>query len=292
MNKTTDRPEEQINLLAILESFFRIAGFIKTTVYKKRELIIAGLLAGMAAGGIYYVVKPKLYKVSMLVTYNKLTKRTYAEIITRLNTLTGSGLATELQIPAQIADDIAFIAALNINGEELEKDTSSKVNQPFRIEAGLFKNASADTIGKAILSYLNNRPYFKKLSEIDRRNNMERLAFIEKELNKLDTLKTGLNHFLGSSKVTTTIYNNAMDPAGVYAQSNNLAYVREQAQRALYVDNDAVSLIDGFKKTDSYQSRSLLNLVCIMGFAGLFAASLLALFMEIKIKLVTKRRTA
>jgi hypothetical protein len=110
------------------------------------------------------------------------------------------------------------------------------------------------------------------------------MNFSEKELTKLDSLKTELARFLGSSKISATFYNNAINPADIYIQSNNLIAQKEQALRDLYVENDAISLLDRLRIPNHYASSSLLKILFLTGCAGLLAGLLLALLLEIRKK--------
>ena len=284
-------PEDQIlipgvkNILKqVLALFFGAFSFFAFVAQKRKLMLLVGLLCGLLLGYIYYTTKSRSYKVSMVVVFNELTKGTYAEILDQLNRLVATGsrkrLAAELKIPDGTAAGILSINARNMNDEALRLDTSSKTKQPFKILVSLNNNKSTDSLQIAIINYLNNSPYLKKLKEDQRKNYLARIAFIDNELAKLDSLKSEYNRFLSSSKISATYYNNAFDPADIYVHSSSLVNQKQSLLSSLNMDGTAVSVVDGFKVTSSPQSASLLKYLLAIGGIGLIAAFILGVLVE------------
>ena len=225
----------------------------------------------------------------MVVVFNELTKKTYAEILDQLDKLTtaesAERLAGELKVSRDIAGSILFIDAKNINNGALRLDTSTKTRQPFKIILALTNNNSADSVQIAIINYLNNSPYLKKFKEEQRRNYLDKILFIDRELAKLDSLKNEYTRSLASSGKSATIYNNAFDPAEIYVHSNELVDQKETMLSALNVEGTAISVIDGFKITSSPQSASLLKYLLAFGGIGLATGFILGFFLETQKKL-------
>lgn len=297
MNEKNMHPEDQFNLSNLknivrsaLRSFFRFCSFVEVTIENGRFIMLGLGLAGCILGGVYYFSSTKSYKASMVVTYNKLTKRTFGEVIAQLDLLTSTGtaskLAKELKIPTDIAVNINFIESTTISNLTLMEDTSTKVNQPFKINVGLSKSDSIESIQNALLAYLNNIPYLKHLNDEERKIFTERLSFIERELEKLDTLESEYNQFLSSTKVSSTFYNNAINPAEIYVQSNTLIQQRESLLRSLNIDNNTVSLIDGFKPTVLSRPISLMRTLLLTGSLGIIAGFIISFLMETRKKVM------
>ena len=269
--------------------FFWVLGFLVLVLRRNMLLILVGLLAGVLLGYLYYISRPNYYKVTMVVQNNELTRRTYAEIIEQLNGQAGGGtnthLAAALNTSDQIAGKVVYIDSRTMNDAPLISDTSTRLRQPFMIIAGLSDNQGVDTIQTLLLRYLNNAPYLKTLREVQTRLYNDRLVFIATELQKLDSLKNEYNRFLASSKISATFYNNAFNPAEIYVQSSNLFNQRESTLRWLYIDKDAVTLIDGFKSPNLPHSISLLKAMLILGAAGFLIAFLIGFLKETKKKL-------
>ena len=290
-------PEDRIalpGLKAIIKEmlilFFRIISFVNFVVRKWKFMLLSGLILGIVLGYVYYSTKPSFYNVSMVVVYNELTKKTYAEILDQLDRLTTTGskeeLARELKISRETAGSILSINSKNINNEPLRNDTSSKTKQPFKIILALANNKLDDSLQTAIINYINNSPYLKKVKEDQRKNFLNKISFIDRELEKLDSLKNEYTRFLASSKISATFYNNAFNPTDIYVHSSQLVNQKEAMLTSMNIDGTAVSVIDGFKITSTPQSASVLKYLLGIGGIGLFAGLILGLFLETKKKVI------
>jgi hypothetical protein len=276
----------------ILGLFFWVFSFFALVANKNKLLLLCGLLIGLISGYIYYTTKPSFYKASMVVIHSELTKKTYAEILDQLDKLTTAGsrqkIAEELKLPVELAGNILSIDAKNINDLPLREDTSSKIKQPFKIIVELKSNKASDSLQNAIINYVNNSPYIKRLKEQQNKSYIERISFIERELSKLDSLKDEYTRFLASSKITATFYNNAFDPTDIYVHSSNLVNQKESLKNSLNIDGAAISVVDGLKVPSSPQTPSLLIYLLLFGGMGLIAGFMLGSFYEAEKKVSSK----
>jgi len=274
----------------LLRFFIRIIDFLFAILFRNKFLILGGLLMGMILGYLYHSTNQRSYKISMIVEFTELNKKAFAEILGQLNMLVKTNstkeLAQELHINEPMAKNIGFIDSRNMYDEPLSKDTSTKTGQTFKIIVDVNDNLIADTLQSVFENYLNKNPYLHRLKESQKIIHEQKLAFIDSELAKLDSLKLEYNKFLASSKVSSTIYNNAFNPAEIYVQSNNLANQKEVILRWLQLNSTAVSVVDGFKSTANPQSASLLKVLILFGISGAFLGFLLGLFREMKRRLV------
>jgi len=272
--------------------FFWVFSFFALVANKNKLLLLCGLLIGLISGYIYYTTKPSFYKTSMVVIHSELTKKTYAEILDQLDKLTTTGsrqrLAEELKLPVELAGNILSIDANNIYDEPLREDTSSKVKQPFKIVVELKSNKASDSLQNAIVNYVNNSPYIKRLKQQQNKSYIERISFIERELSKLDSLKDEYTRFLASSRISATFYNNAFNPTDIYVHSGNLVNQKESLLRSLNIDGTAISVVDGFKVPSFPQTPSLLIYLLLFGGMGLIAGFILGLFSEAEKKVSRK----
>jgi hypothetical protein len=277
----------QHGIKQFLRGFFWFITYLTIVLLKNKYIVIIGLIVGLLLGYLFYKTRPVYYKVSMVVEFNELTKRTYAEMLDQLNNLTGPSsvprLSKELNIPAEAASKISFIDTRNINDEPLETDSSTRKWQPFKIILGLTNISGTDTLERAVVNYLNNSPMLKKIKLEQRKITLEKLAFVNSDLQKLDSLKIEYNKFL-SRPNAATFYNNAFNPADLFVQSSALAREREILMRWLTIDSAAVSVIDGFKASAAPQSISLLKSLLIFGSVGLLLGYLIAFMRETKMK--------
>ena len=252
-----------------LRGFFWFLSYLRLVLFKSKYYVLAGLVIGLLLGYLYYVTRPVYYKVSMVVEFNELTKKTYAEMLGQLSKLTGSTarLSRELNISPEVAANITSIDSRNMNDDPLQQDTSTRKYQPFKIILGLRNNQIADTLERAVVNYLNNTPFLRKIKIEQKKITVEKLAYINGDLLKMDSLKSEYNHFL-SRPNPATFYNNAFNPAELYEQSAELAKERDILKRWLAMDTAAVTIIDGFKATSSPQSIGLFNSMLILGSVG------------------------
>jgi len=273
----------------ILALFFWIFAFFGRVANKNKLLLLSGLFIGLIAGYIYYITKPSFYKVSMIVIHSELTKKTYAGIIEQLDKLTTAGsqqrLAEELKLPVELAGNILSIDAVNINDELLREDTSTKIKQPFKIIVELKSNRATDSLQNAIIDYVNNGPYLKRLKLEQNKSYREKISFIETELSKLDSLKNEYTRFLASSRISATFYNNAFNPTDIYIHSNNLVNQKAAILNLMNVDGTAISVVDGFKVPSSPQTSSLFKFLLLFGGMGLIAGFILGLLYEAEKKI-------
>lgn len=293
MNEKQYHSEDQINFVglknfvyAFLQEFFKFVEFTQLVVRRKLIYIIIGAVLGVLVGLYYYYNKSQVYKASMTVIFNRLNPRTYGAVIENLNTLLATGahnkFAEELQIPASVADGIILIDGQNMNNRPLSTDTTNKSFQLFKINLVTGSEVQIDTLQKALLNYFSNLPYLKNMSAVERQYLQVRLSIVDKDLAKIDTLKTEVNRFLAASKVSSSVFNNAINPAEIYEQTIALIREREYAYKLLYVENDPVSLVDGFKLVKAAKSRPLEDLLLIIGSIGLFTGFLFGLLLETK----------
>ncbi|HZZ74471.1 MAG TPA: hypothetical protein VFE04_01015, partial [Puia sp.] len=202
-----------------------------------------------------------------------------------LNGLIGSRsqtiLADVLHISEQNAKQISLIEMTTLSNESLENDTSTKYNQPFKIIARIHNSALTDTFQNAIEKYLNNKPALKQIQDDQVRFYNEKLAYTDKELAKLDTLKTEYNHFLASSKITNTYYSNDVDPSKIYKQSADLINEKGTILYWLSTNSKPVLIIDEFKTPVLPQSYSLFKSLTLGALIGLGICFLLGLYLEL-----------
>jgi hypothetical protein len=222
----------------------------------------------------------------MIVYHNEFTRKDYYEIVNNLNNLITSqsyaDLEKELHLDKGTGENIKGMEVLKINGETLEKDTSTKAKQLFKIRVRLRQFIETDQLSQSILSYLNNNPYLRRTRGGQKKINQEKLVFIQKEQQRLDSLKSFYNTALASSKMPSTFYNNAMNPADIYVQSNRLANQKDSIERWLNTESDAVLLIDGMKKPVLKQKFSI-NIILVIGLGvGVLLGILICILMAIR----------
>jgi len=269
--------------LQFLHFFFKFCAFAVFILFKNKFFITLVLIAGLLGGYFYYLARPEYYKVSMIVQFTDLNKRIYAQMLDQLGAAPKRKLSREMNLSEEAANKILFVDARTMAGEPLSTDTSTRTKQTFTIILGLSSNGVfADSLQYGVLYYLNHSPYLKVLDEEQKKINQQKLARIESDLAKLDTLKMEYNRFLATSKGGGTIYFSAANPADFYAQSQKLLVLREETIQALNVDAQSVTVIDGFKMPERPQSISMPTSVLFFGIVGSLFVFVILSLIEIK----------
>jgi uncharacterized protein involved in exopolysaccharide biosynthesis len=272
--------------LNIFSLFATFISFLFSSIKHYFLLIILFVIAGLLSAYAYYSFSPSYYKTEMIVQHNELTRKTYHGIIEGLNNLIASEsyskLATELKIPESSARKIGLVEAVSINNEPLAKDTSTKKIQSFKINVLLSDNTIIDTLQFALVKYINSTPFLHNLKEGQKKIYSEQLSYIEKELERLDTLKEKYNRYLLTSKISATFYNNDFDPAGIYKQSIKLSNQKEAILEWFNHESEAISVIDGFKTPSSPQSEKLRDILLIGLLSGFLTGFFVALILSLK----------
>jgi hypothetical protein len=264
-----------------LRFIFSVVDLMLEVLRRSRFLLLIGLIAGLAAGYFFYTSRASYFEVSMIAESSSVHRKTLAEMIKSLNDLIASQsygkLAAELQISDPEARQITHIEMSSLLDESLENDTSTKFNVPFKVIARIKQTELTDTFQNAIVNYLDNKPMLKKVKEQQVKYYTEKLDFIERELAKLDTLKTEYNRFFASSKITTTYYSNDVDPSNIYKHANELFNEKGAIMSWLISDSKPIQVIDEFKSPTLPQSYSRFKLTiygALIGFCICFLVGL------------------
>jgi len=286
-----DIPPLKRLIFQILDLFFSILNQF-SAVFRNRKLLLSiGLVAGLVFGYYYYYTRSNRFDVFMIVESSNLTKQTVAEMVMNLKSLISTQsyprLSEELRMSVGDVKQLRNISALTMDNEPLLSDTSTRLLQPFKISASLGKPELSDTLQQSLINYLNSKAGVKKLTDDQIRFDEEKLRFIDRELIKLDSLKVQYTHFLASSRVSATFYNNALDPAEIYRQSSALMKDKEDVMKWLSTSSRPVFVIDEFKtpvKAESASPGRALFLGATIGIAiGLFLGLLIQLSEKTKI---------
>ena len=303
MNEENIKSEDYISLppfkkitIQFLRFIFSIVDQLFVVVKKSKLLLLTGLITGLAVGFSYYSSRKAYFEVSMIGQSSAVYRKTLAEMIQSLNALivsqSYSKLGTELGISEQQARQLNYIEMTGLLNESLENDTSTKYNQPFKVYARISNPELTDTFQYAVVQYLDNKPLLKKIREEQIKFYNEKLSFIDKELAKLDTLKTEYNRFYASSKITTTYYSNNVDPSTIYKQANDLVNEKGAAMYWLSSNSKPIQVIDEFKSPSQPQSYSRFKSLAYGALIGLGICFLLGLYMELHRKFRTYKGNA
>jgi hypothetical protein len=278
-------------VIQFLRFIFSIADHLVDVVKKSKLLMLTGFISGCAVGYSYYSSRIAYYEVSMIAQTSAVYRKTLAEMVQSLNSLiitrSYQKLASELKITENQSRQVSYLELTSMQNEPLDNDTSTKLNEPFKIIARINQTGLTDTFQHAIVNYLNNKPSLKTIKEEQVKFNKEKLAFIDRELGKLDSLQSEYNKFFASSKITTTYYSNDVDPANMYKQSATLMDEKGKTLYWLSANSDPLMVIDDFKSATVPQSNSRLRSIVYGGLVGMAICYLIGLFLELYRKMKT-----
>ena len=293
MNEKRYHAEDQVNFVglknlvyAFLQEFYRFVAFTQLVIRKKAWYLVAGAILGIGFTLVHFYNRMDVYTADMVVIHNKLSKKTYGQVIQQLDMLVRNGeqskFAGTLKLPSEIAEKIYRIEAFNTNNLPLLSDTSEKNYQTFKISLRLSGLVETDTISQAFINYFSNLPYLKRLNEVEKQYLRDRLTLVERDLAHLDTLKANFNRFLGSSRIASTVYSSAINPAEIYEQTIELIKQREGASRMLVAEENPIQILDSFKLVKLPRGRGLPDSLLIFGTIGLLTGFLFGLLLQTK----------
>jgi hypothetical protein len=296
MNEENIKSEDYISLpgfkkisILILEFIFAISRQIVYTIKNNKLLLATGLVTGLIVGYSYYSSRPVYYEVTMIAESKQLQNNTVSEMIKQLDILLKTQsyqkFGSEVGLTETEARQMLGIRAISLTDDGLENDTSTKIHQPIKIVANIKNSSLADKFQSGVIDYMNNKPSLKKIKEDQVKIYEGKLQFIDNELARLDTLKIEYNHFLASSKISATFYNNAFDPANIYLQSNNIMAEKVLIQSWLSTDSKPIVAIDDFKGTMIPQSVSIVKSLLTGALIGFLVCFLLGLFIDLNQKI-------
>ncbi|HLX66262.1 MAG TPA: hypothetical protein VKR41_04675 [Puia sp.] len=278
MTASNIQPDDYISfsgLRSFLTGFFRFlfhcCHLAADCVRKHFWLILTGTVLGGSLGWLYHSVFGQKYKVSMIVEYRALDRTIYRDIVSDLNRMILYGsrgrVAALFGVPLRLIEKVNKLGTADLNGKPLT-DESTTTFPIFEITAELRSPEGADSLGAALISYINGLPYLN--GEIAEQMNIrqDRLNFIQKQLANIDSLRK----------------NNLPDPASIYRQSYSLDSLRAAIRSYLIHGDRAISEITGFRAADKPQSAPAVLVVVVLAMGGFLIAFLIAAFLELKLR--------
>lgn len=258
--------------------------FIKQALYfmvgaVRRNFLIAGatflLVAGL--GGYYWYKTPALYEAQMSCIFNSLNRRTYGQMVQKLDILAKSksyvALSAALNLPIEQCKTIVSLEGRNEVGSLLYEDPSEDQSRLyFNVKAT--DNKVFMPLQKAMLDYMNgNNPYRKKRDTLELQYINQSIATLQKNLALTDSVILAYTAYY---KNPTAIQDTAITTRNILSL---LAYKKDmennitQHQLRITTMQYCIELYNGFVPTDAptRDNKKLLGTTAI-------AAILLSLF--------------
>lgn len=243
------------------------------------------LLTGIVLGGglAYYKFKnaKPYFEGNATFTFSNFNKKIFGEMTDKLRSLSHSGsyktLSEKLNINEEEAKKIIDIEAINIAGSPLSDDITEG-KQPFYIRVKLKDRQMADTLLVRIESYLNNNPQVKSQMINNLSKMREKLAYINDQLQKLDSLKKGYQFYLAQQSINSGGVINTFNPIDMFTASEKLFSTKTDLEWGI-INNKVVKILDPFIINDFPVFPSLSNLLIKYACVGLLMAIILSLLL-------------
>jgi hypothetical protein len=258
-------------LTGLFRFFFKCCRLAGDSVRNHYWLLITGAMLGGTAGLLYHLAFGQKYKVTMIVEYRALDKTIYRDIVSDLNRMILYGsrarVAGLLGVPLRLVEKVNKLGTADLNGKPLMDDPNT--NYPiFEITGELRSPEAADSLGDALVRYINGLPYLQGEIAEQLKIRQDQLGFIQKESANIDSLKK----------------DNLLDPASIYRQSYSLDSLRAAIRKYLIHGDKAISEITTFRAADKPQSAPAAFVVVVLAAGGLLLALLMATFLELKMR--------
>src|ERR1700722_8758396 len=116
----------------------------------------------------------------------------YRDIMSDINRMILYGsrqrVATQLGVPLRLVEKVNKLGTADLNGRPLSDEPSQ--NYPiFEIVGELRSPEGADSLGDALVNYINGLPYLQGQITEQIKIRQDQLGFIQKELANIDSLK-------------------------------------------------------------------------------------------------------
>ena len=270
-------------------------------------LIIFGSVVIGTAFALF--LKKNYYESKMILSSDYLNKRLAENTIEKLDALAKernkSGLAKTLGLSDSIAKNIISFSVtpfveekdlieLEVLKEQLRSAQTTANNQEvikqvvdrieienrhaFEITVRTLNPSVIGDLQDAIVGYFERNPYIKKRIEINKQNLRDKKAKLERDIQRLDSLKfviyenyknmaaqsRGSNNVILSDKAVT-------DPIEIYNKDTDIYRQYQEVSSALFLQKD-FEIVDGFTEFSEPASASTSSLILYSILIGVIAA--------------------
>lgn len=243
------------------------------SVLQSRLLVTIFILTVIGTGYFYQKKNPAYYQAEMVCAYNNLHKKTFGEMVHKLDELAKKQsyhqLAEMLQLPIETVSSIIGFEAKNVAGSPLYEDiTSERTPMYFTLKAT--DKSIFPKVEDALLHYMNSVPYQIKRTELEQRKLNDKIVFIENDLLKIDTMIAAYSHFLYRTKPATdsaTSFSNIVELFRYKDQLEDKMLELEKSQNLI----ESVEMIYGFAPPDTPVKTDRKFWIRVVSFALIFS---------------------
>ncbi len=285
-NEHNPGPNDFIELLRIgftlMSELFR---FLKQALLKKALVITCFTVIGLVLGYLKQYVSKPVYKGSMQVTQNDLSKDVFTKKIQAIGNLIETKsynvVARKLFISQEVASNLCNISAISLDNN---KDTTNVGSFWITIEST--DNQNGDTLQAGILKYLNDFEYINKLKKIQRELYREKIIFIDKQLSQLDSFKVIYAKSMSHVNVgSVNLMMNQNDMSDLFKQSSDLIKEKQQLTENLNGHENIVYVMDDLSISEKPSRGSIASNILKFAAVSFLIGYVIALFSLLNDKL-------
>ena len=181
-----------ISLLSALISFYKkLARYIVSSV---REYFIIAILVTASIIGIKWYCwhsQVPVYEAETTFYFNNLSRRSYGEMIQKLNILVQNHSYTSLaKILGMSVDDVRPIMNIegkNMVGSQLYED-SSPGSSPIYIYVTSSSNKVYEPLEPALVNYLGSSPYRSARNRMEIETTYKKIEFLKEDIARIDSI--------------------------------------------------------------------------------------------------------
>ena len=275
-----------------------IAG-LRNLFHENRLFFVGIIIIGLILGGLYSeLLKKEFYKSSMVLSCDYLNTQILRNTIQKFNLLaaesTREGLQEELNLDPATARNIQRfefkpfvseddVVEMEVLREQLNNVTAEKKElvekvidrleienkNAYEISVYVYDPGIVKPLEKALVDYFRGNNYIRLRIESNRKNLEARKVKLEKELRKLDSLKSAIfgNYRALAEKGRGS--NNVMvgdegltNPVEVFRTDLTIYEELQEVEEALYLSPD-FEVVDGFTSFKEPESASTFDILAI-----------------------------
>lgn len=266
------------DISGFLDSFIKfIRNSIRFTILSVRRFALSSIVVFtlIAVAGIYYTVsKPAYYESDMVCVYNHLHKKTYGEMIRKLNTLAQTGsyttLAKMLDMPVEKVKAVVSMEAQNIAGSPLSEDISQG-KFPFYIVVKATNATVYNDLQPALLKYMNSTPYQALRNKLEAKRLTQKIQYAGHSIQQIDSIVSAYPLLLKESA-------NELDTANNVSNMIGLISYRDKLVNTMLTDEStvqsmiSVELLHGFTPSEHpIQPEKTKTILSFIILAAIFA---------------------
>jgi hypothetical protein len=230
----------------------RLVTFVLKAVKKNVLLCLFSFLIVVATGYFYQKRQAAYFQSEMVCAYNNLHKKTFGEMVHRLDKLAKSGsykqLASELQISPAEASAIVGLDAKNVAGSPLYEDITAE-RTPMYFTLTATDRSVFPKVQPALVHYLNSTPYQQRRTELEKARFNQKIGFISNSLSQVDSVIISYSSFVKHIRATSDSASGFSNIAALFSYKDQLEDKMLDYQKSLGT-MESVEVIYGFATPD------------------------------------------